>query len=208
MRIEEQSVTLLASTPDMLDVIEEAGRTCYATQSKGSPSLFIKGLVKRGHHSVLEHGSITVRLVTDRAVMAELTRHRLAAYSISSQRYINHAKDSEGAVFIKPWWVKDMNHGLSARWYESMEFADTMYRGMIRDGALPEQARSVLPNSAKVVITMTANIREWRHVISLRTSKQAYPQIRDLIGMVMDEFVKLWPCLFEDLEHGGEDGKM
>jgi thymidylate synthase (FAD) len=80
-----------------------------------------------------------------------------------------------------------------------MEQAEKAYLRLLESGAEPEQARSVLPNSLKTEIVMTANIREWRHVLSLRCSAAAHPQMREIMLPLLEEFAKRIPVLFDDL---------
>ena len=93
MVVLEPSVEILNKNLDgvaMAQLIEEAGRTCYKSEDKiteDSYDKFIRGIIKRGHESVIEHSSITVRITTDRGVTHEIVRHRIASYSQESTRY-------------------------------------------------------------------------------------------------------------------------
>ena len=66
----------------------------------------------------------------------------------------------------------------------------------------PQQARSVLPNSLKSEINVSANIREWRHILKLRTAKTAHPQMREVMCPLLDEFKSKIPILFDDINYG------
>lgn len=79
---------------------------------------------------------------------------------------------------------------------ESCEFA---YLALLDQGCTPQEARSVLPNSLKTELVMTANIREWRHFLKLRCSKAARPQIREVAIDLRNQLIDLLPHLFEDL---------
>jgi thymidylate synthase (FAD) len=205
MRVIEPSFEILDAIDgaSILSKIERAGRTCY--QSEGhttadSAGGFIRRIMNSGHHSVIEHTSITVRFVCDRGVSHELVRHRLASYSQESTRYANYSKDRFGkeiTVVKPPFWPEDS--AAYRQWYEAMKAAETHYMLLIEMGAKPEEARSVLPNSLKTEIVMTCNVREWRHVFSLRCPCQAHPQIRELMLPLLDEFHKRIPVLFDDL---------
>ena len=88
----------------ILKKLEAAGRTCYKSENKmteDSAANFVRNLIKRGHESVLEHVSITVRIITDRGISHEIVRHRLASYSQESTRYCNY-KDKE-IEFVLPY---------------------------------------------------------------------------------------------------------
>ena len=187
----------------ILNRIEAAGRTCYKSEEKitpGSSKSFVKQIIKSGHHSVIEHVNITVKFICDKGVSHELVRHRLAAYSQESTRYANYSKDKfeNEITVIKPvFWAKGSKE--YSKWENGMENAEKSYLDLIAEGARPEQARSVLPNSLKTEIVMTCNLREWRHVLNLRCSKAAHPQIREIMLPLLTEFHKNIPVIFDDL---------
>lgn len=183
--------------------IEEIGRVCYKSEGKitdDSYKKFIKGLISRGHESVLEHCSVTVRFICDRGVSYEIVRHRLASYSQESTRYCNYSGDQFGneITVIKPcFWEKgSVNYNI---WYYGCQAAENAYIQLLQNGAAPQQARSVLPNSLKTEVVMTANIREWRHFFKLRCSKAAHPQMQEVAKMALMGFYVFMPELFEDI---------
>lgn len=193
----------------MLRRIEEAGRTCYKSEDKitaNSASSFVKKIIKLGHESVLEHESISVRFIVDRGVSHELVRHRLAAFSQESTRYCNY---KGGVTFIIPPWVdipegnysefKQNIKGAQKIWFYTCLQSEIDYTDLINAGWSPQQARSVLPNSLKTEIVMTANLREWRHVLKLRTSKAAHPQMREVMNPLLAELTEKIPEIFGDL---------
>lgn len=187
----------------MLKTIELAGRTCYKSEdliTKDSAAGFVGRILKSGHHSVIEHMNITVRFICDRGVTHELVRHRLAAYSQESTRYANYSRDKfrNEITVIRPFFWNE-NSPEYQEWVAAMQNAERSYMNLIMAGAKPEQARSVLPNSLKTEIVMTANLREWRHVIGLRCSKAAHPQIRELLLPLLAEFHEKIPAVFNDL---------
>jgi len=200
-----------------LQLIERAGRTCYKSEDKitmDSSEKFIKSIRDRGHHSVLEHSAMTVRFVCDRGVTHEIVRHRLAAYSQESTRYCNY---KGGVTFVIPPWV-DLPEGehsidvsllfeeinANTTWLLAIQQASDNYINLLQRGWSPQQARSVLPNSLKTEIVMTANFREWRHVLTLRCTKAAHPQMRELMIPLLKECQQLIPVIFEDLEADDE----
>lgn len=130
--------------------------------------------------------------------MAQLTRHRLASFCIESQRYIQEAKTGDIA-FIKPVWFKPENYDMSALWYDHVKYTENTYKKLIEKNAKPEQAREVLSNSVACKIIMKANIREWRHIFSLRLDKAAYPQMRELMALIKEE-LKEFPIVFDDIK--------
>lgn len=189
---------------EILKKLELIGRVCYKSESKitnESAEKFIKNIIKSGHESVIEHEKVSVRVVCDRGVTHEIVRHRLASYSQESTRYCNYSNDAFGAelTFIKPlFW--DENSEQYRCWEKAMLETEKAYISLIEMGASPQEARSVLPNSLKTEIVMTMNLREWRHFFILRTSKRAHPQMREIATMILIDFKKRFPVIFDDIE--------
>jgi len=206
MKIIDQSHEILTppwEIEGMPIMIELAGRTCYKSEDKierNSANKFCRKLIKRGHEAMIEHGNITVRFITDRGVTHELVRHRVASFAQESTRYVKYDGDTE---FIRPvfdWGISSPAMSLKWNiWFNSMAGSEINYKDMIKEGCSPQEARSVLPNSLKTEIVVTANIREWRHILTLRTAKAAHPQIRKLMLPLLAELNDLVPCLFEDI---------
>lgn len=188
------------SCPDtILKNIERIGRVCYKSEDRitsDSAERFVRNLIKRGHESVLEHFSITVNIITDRAIANELVRHRVAAYSQESTRYCNYKK--RDILFIKPLSAQDP---VSLSVYINIaEMAEERYNDLIKLGVAPEDARDVLPLMTATNIVATCNLREWRHILRLRTDKAAHPKMRALMQEILRQFKKLYPVIFEDIE--------
>jgi thymidylate synthase (FAD) len=199
MRIVPQSIRFLKpkSREDVYASIEDAGRLCYKSEPTGDPTgAFIRRLIHRGHESVIEHEGVTALITTDRGVMAELTRHRLASFSIESTRYVRYDR---GLDVIRPPFRDDGSEDL---WRVAVENAEAAYGGLVLAGEPPQIARSVLPQCLATTIRMTANFREWRHILRLRTSPAAHPQIRELMGMAWGYLTAMYPALFFDLIPG------
>ena len=183
--------------------IERAGRTCYKSEGRigdGSAEKFISSIISRGHESVLEHASVTVRLICDRGVTHEIVRHRIAAYSQESTRYCNYSGDKFGneITVIRPFFWKDEPEKYAV-WERAMEACEKAYNDLIALGASAQEARSVLPNSLKTELVMTMDIREWRHFLRLRTSSAAHPQMREIAIPLLEEFKRRLPVLFADI---------
>jgi thymidylate synthase (FAD) len=200
MQIIEPSYKILTeidSTRIMCN-IERAGRTAYKSEDRitsGSAERLIKDIIKRGHESVLEHESLSIKFICDRGVSHEIVRHRLCAFTQESTRYCNYS--GKGITVIKPFFFSG-----SAQyeiWLASMANCEGAYNLLISKGATPQEARSVLPNSLKTEIVVTANIREWRHILTLRTSKAAHPQMRQIMIPLLTELKLLLPVLFGDI---------
>ena len=197
MKIINPSVELMRDFDgeEIMKFIEKCGRTCYQSEKNitaDSAKIFVKNLIRRGHESVLEHFSVTFKIICDRGVMAELTRHRLASFSIESTRFCDY-KDE--LTFIKPAFF---GNG-SAVWENAMIQAEEKYSFLRQAGFAPEIARSVLPNSLKTEIVMTADLREWRHILKLRTDKKAHPQMREVAFMILKILKEKLPVVFADI---------
>lgn len=187
---------------EILKHIELCGRVCYKSEAKitdDSARKFVAGIIERGHESVLEHYSITVRFVCDRGVSHELVRHRIASFSQESTRYCNYGGGE--IAFVKPHYLSPGSNG-EAIWTMAMDMASCSYDDMLDGGCSPQEARAVLPNSLKTEVIMTANLREWRHFLRLRTAKAAHPQMRELTIPLLEELQGLIPVVFDDIEVG------
>ena len=200
MQIIEPSVRIMGkySEREMCQNIERAGRTCYQSLDKATNDScfdFVRMLIKREHESVLEHESITVEFVCDRGVSHELIRHRLASYSQESTRFCAY---KDGLIFIRPCFFAEDSIEYKS-WYDIMARIEKLYKTMLKNGVGPQQARSILPNSLKTTIVMTANIREWRYILGLRCSRAAHPQMRQVMFMLLELFNKDFPTLFGDV---------
>jgi thymidylate synthase (FAD) len=187
---------------ELLRRIEVKGRVCYKSEERiteDSVVAFIGSLQQRGHMSVLEHSSISVKFVCDRGVSHEIVRHRLASYSQESTRYCNYgdekARVNEGIRVIKPFFFED--HSLEdVAWRNAMIDAGNAYNALLKLGASPQEARSVLPNGLKTEIWMTANLREWLHFFNLRAAKPAHPQMRQVAIPLLLKLQELLPPIF------------
>lgn len=198
MKIVEQSHEILSIPADLLKTIEKAGRTCYKSEdkiTKDSVEKFVAMLIKRGHHAMIEFGDIIVKFITNRGITHELVRHRLCSFAQESTRYVNYG--GKQMEFIRPIWLEE--DGPGATWANAMWAAKDGYQSLIRSGWRPEQAREVLPNSLKTEIVMKANIREWRHILNLRTAKAAHPQMRALMRPLLEELKIKVPVVFDDI---------
>ena len=206
MKIIEASVELVDDfdAATIMKKIEWAGRVCYKSEGNikdDSAAKFIRGIIKRGHESVIEHATISFKIICDRGVTHELVRHRIASYSQESSRFCDYSAGKFGGelTFIKPcfWQEGDANFKI---WLESMELAEKNYLALRAGGARPEEARSILPNSLKTEIFVTMNLREWRHFLKLRTAKAAHPQMREVALKIYKILVEKLPAIFDDIQ--------
>lgn len=200
MKIIEPSAELYGeiNPEEILRKIEVCGKV--SRQSKlGDSENFVRSIIKRGHESVLEHVSLTFKIICDRAIMAELTRHRLAAFTVESTRYVNY---KDGLTVIAPFdEPEDAEDEFCCWqiWFELGLQAEIAYERLLKRGATPELARSVLPQCTATTIYMTANLREWRHVLKLRTDKAAHPQMRQIMYQILAVFKEKLPVVVEDI---------
>ena len=192
-------------TDFVLRHIERCGRTCYQSFDKmdeTSHIRFLKHIVSRHHESVIEHFTLYVKLITDRAIANELVRHRLASYSQESTRYCCYSKDKFGHEIsvIKPIQLEEGSDAYQT-WFKAMQDIEASYFKMLDGGATPEIARSVLPCCLKAEIVVSANLREWKHIFSMRCSEAAHPDVRALMCGLKAEFQKNIPIIFDDEEN-------
>lgn len=188
-----------------LMAIENAARTCYKSGDQKddqgeSAKALIQRLIKNGHEAMLEHSTLSVRFTCDRGVSHELVRHRLASFAQESTRYCNYSKERFGKQlsFIVPSYLKPGSNAYRA-WFISCGLAEKTYLDMLEDGCTPQEARCVLPNCLKTEIVVTANYREWRHLLKLRTAPDAHPQMRELMVPLLHELQERIPVIFDDI---------
>jgi thymidylate synthase (FAD) len=201
MKIIKPSVELLWITPNAEKMIERAGKVCYKSEDSitdDSAKLFVQKILERGHEAVIEHASASLLFICDRGVTHELVRHRLVSYCQESTRYCNYGKDKFGKeiTVIEPPGLNDLTRSF---WKQSVEETETQYMNLIDSGVSPQIARSVLPNCLKTEIIVTANFREWRHILKLRTSPAAHPQIREVMEITKKILQEQCPNLFGGL---------
>jgi len=214
MILVKPSIEFMWMTENPLQTIEKAGRTCYKSEDKitnNSAEIFVKNLLKRGHEAMIEHASMSYKVICDRGVSHEIVRHRLFSFAQESTRYCNY---KNSVTFIIPNWLGKIKKGaycyeehpelgetvetLQDAWFYSMQYAETCYKHLIQAGWSPQQARSVLPNSLKTEIIITGNMREWRHFFKLRTAKEAHLQMKEVADMILQDAIKRVPVLFDD----------
>lgn len=205
MKVIEPSYEILTTiTGDELKKIEQIGRVCYKSEDNitdNSDKKFVKGLINRGHEAMLEHLQLSVRFICDRGISHELVRHRLASFAQESTRYCNYSKDKFGRelTFIKPFFFDETSEAYSI-WEAACLSAEDTYLYLLELGRSPQEARSVLPNSLKTEVVMTANYREWRHFFRLRVAPNAHPQMQELCIPLIKELQDRIPIIFDDID--------
>ena len=194
MKIELLFITLNAEK-----LIETAARTSYLSfdkQKEGSEKKFIRMLIKRGHYSVLEHAHATFRISgVSRAFTHQLVRHRLCSFTQQSQRNV----DESNFIYIEPPSIENKPEAHKI-FNEFIEYARKTYKKLIEIDIPKEDARYVLPNATESQIVITANLREWRHIIELRGSSHAQWEIRNVVIEILKILKKFAPTVFEDFE--------
>ena len=216
MKIIKPSYEILTPISDggikELQHIEKIGRVCYKSEDRitddgESAKKFVKMLISNGHEAMIEHSSLSVKFVVDRGVSHELVRHRIASFAQESTRYCNYSKDKFGneiTVILPCFFDTGMgilsNSLVYQEWKLACECAEERYFNLLKMGATPQQARTVLPNSLKTEITITANYREWRNFFKLRTAEASHPQMREVTIPLLKELKTLIPIIFDDIE--------
>ena len=169
-------------------------------QTTDSWRRFITAVVMdRGDWSVVEHSTVTVDTLIDRGISHEWVRHRLFSFTQSSTRFINYAKKMPPS-FVYPdpdnWegYIDDPD------WCEAVVKSEETYRKMLGRGDAPQIARSVFPNALSTRISTTGNLRNWRLMMLMRTTKEAHPQMRQVSIPQLAEFKEKIPLIFDDIE--------
>jgi len=183
-------------------LIELAARTCYKSEDKithNSWEKMVKMLKEKEHGAMIEFGNFICKIITDRGVTHELVRHRLASYAQESTRYCNYGKDkfNNEITVIKPSEVLGYEGSAAENnWKYAMEKAEAAYLKLLDEQCTPQQARAVLPNSLKTEIVMKTNFRELLHILKLRLSKAAHPDIRSVMEKIYDVCHENLPQIF------------
>ncbi|KPJ60507.1 MAG: hypothetical protein AMJ46_05710 [Latescibacteria bacterium DG_63] len=195
-------VELISVTPDAERLIERAARTCYDTTDKMSSSdtpTFLKKLFRAGHLSVFEHASATFRIGgISRACSHQLVRHRLASYSQRSQRHVAETRPS----YVVPPRVEQADQVVLDTFENAMEASWSSYAELIRRGVPKEDARYVLPNACTTELVMSANFREWLHILKERLASDAQWEIREMCRLIYESLREIAPSVFGLIDPG------
>lgn len=192
-------VKLLSITANAEKLIEECGRTAYLSvgvRNSDSTARFIRMLIKSGHLSVLEHASASFRIKGgSRAFTHQLVRHRMASFTQQSQRYVNENNFS----FVIPQSIENNNEAKKL-FISHLENTKYLYNQLLSIGIKKEDARFVLPNAIESEIVITANFREWRHILFIRGEKQAQWEIRKIAIDILKALKLKAPNCFYDMK--------
>lgn len=161
---------------------------------------FVSRLLSMGHESVFEHASFTFGIEgVSRVLLAQLTRHRIASFSVQSQRYVSY---EQGFGYIIPPKIEALGEEAVKRFQEQMETVQAWYqewqKALGKGEGSNEDARFVLPNACETRILLTMNVRELRHFFALRMCNRAQWEIRALATQMHRLCLETAPMLFAD----------
>ena len=202
------NVTLIAHTPEPEKVIAMASRTCYsALDLEGldkktdttDNAAYIRRVLASGHTSIAEHASFTFGLEgVSRTLLAQITRHRVASFSVQSQRYVSVA-GAEVFDYVLPPRIRALGPEAEEKFARQMKTMQRWYdewsEALGQDSA--EDARFVLPGAAATRIVMTMNARELLHFFSLRMCNRAQWEVREAAWRMYELVYPLAPSVFE-----------
>jgi thymidylate synthase (FAD) len=198
----KSEVQLIAITPNAEDVIERACRTCYLSFHRYNPPSsteeLIKKVIRKKHHSVLEHAMATFRIKGGSRVFThELVRHRLMSPSQESQRYVKYGKTRNFDLVVPP-SIKDTEY--YERYLTLASETERLYSEMVAADIPKEDARYILPNATTSEIVISANLREYRHIFTVRCHPRAHWEIRRICLEMLRILKREVPIVFWDFE--------
>ncbi len=198
--IAKPSVELMAITPNAEQVIELACRTCYLSFHRYNPPAstedLIKKVIRKKHHSVLEHAGATFRIKGgSRTFTHELVRHRLMSPSQESQRYVEYGKTRDYDVVLPSTIEKSK---FNDRYLELAVQCEKLYSEMVLEDIPKEDARYILPGGTTSQIVITANLREYRHIFEVRCNPRAHWEIRGICLQMLEILKEKAPIVFYD----------
>lgn len=189
----------------ILKRIEEIARTCYRSEDKitadgKSAEQIVKALTNAGHWAMLEHATISMRYLSNIAAYKDLTRHRHGSYAIESTRFCNYNKGKFGneIKFLEPVEISK-DHYKYTIWLGAMCYAEQSYMNMAKLGATADELSLMLPQSTAAEFVITANLREWNHIFSLRAVGHSRPCVREIMIPTLELFHKEIPIVFDDV---------
>ena len=204
------NVTLIRYTPAPEELVALAGKLCYSPATledltegvaEKDQTKYLTKLTDMGHLSPIEHASFTFGIEgVSRTLLAQITRHRIASFSVQSQRYVALGGEDAGFDYIVPPAIAALGEEEVAEYHRQMELMDKWYqewRVKLGGGkASNEDARFVLPNAAATRIVMTMNARELIHFLSLRCCNRAQWEIREVAWRMLELAYNAAPSLF------------
>ena len=206
-------VALIRHTLSPEETVALGARLCYSratiddlTQrvSAKDQSAFVQKIMGMGHESVLEHASFTFGVEgVSRVLLAQLTRHRLASFSVQSQRYVSY---EDGFGYIMPPKIAALGDEAQEEYHRQMQQMHEWYcawQEKLGTGeGSNEDARFVLPGACETRLMMTMNVRELRHFFGLRMCSRAQWEIRAMATEMHRLCMEVAPALFADAGPG------
>lgn len=165
-------VTLIGVTENPIEAIENAASVCYDSIPTGGA--IMRHCYKSGHHSVLEFADFTFKIEgVSRALLAQITRHRISSFAVRSQRYC----DEDGFIYITPPSIAENDEALKL-FVDFMDKCHDTYTKLKDLGVPKEDARFVLPNACSTTIVFKCNGRQLIHFMNERLCTRAQWEIR------------------------------
>lgn len=202
-----QKVELIRYTQKPEEAIALAAKLCYSDAdidelkeglSKKDVSGFIKKLISLGHLSPIEHASFTFAIEgVSRSLLAQITRHRIASFSVKSQRYV---RAEGGFNYIIPPAIQALGKDAVKEFKSQMDTIYSFYEGWLsrleKGEKGNEDARFVLPNASESKMIVTMNARELLHFFDLRCCNRAQWEIREIAWEMLRLVIQVAPSLF------------
>jgi len=190
-------------------IIYLAGRNCYGLEVNDDISdihdnelnLFINKIIKNKHDSILEHINVSFYVHNcTRSFMSQITRHRLCAFAVKSQHFVNHNDFTYKQLPAH----KNISNSFIIEYNELMENIRNFYKKMSKNAVPYYIARGILPNSCLTNIFITANVRELRYIINLRIQLNNVPEMILFSKLLLDNLYSIMPELFIDIKTANE----
>ncbi len=202
-------VILLRHTLSPEETIALSAKLCYSKSTiedlrdkitRKDQSEFIEKLMNMGHESVLEHVTFSFGVEgVSRVLLAQLTRHRIASFSVQSQRYVSY---ENGFGYILPESIAALGEDAVQKYQKQMDTIESWYvdwqKKLGKGEKSNEDARFVLPNACETRLVVTMNVRELRHFFSLRMCNRAQWEIRKMAEEMFRICFETAPALFAD----------
>ena len=202
---EKMNVQILSKSPDWLNVIYTAGRTCKSHQTpieiykahtpEDKKTRLALALYKAGHLSVFEHCSVSFAVSeVSRSLLCQLSRHRIGvSLSVQSQRYVDYSRETDAPLYVLPKAIED-NPEYKELVVYMLESILGFYNQLIGMGIKPEDARCVLPNAMCTDFVLTVNLRSLLDLYHKRVVVPgAQDEIRRMIQMMADRVAEAEP---------------